>query len=280
MLRRAGLPGSPAGVTLAPMIVAADNLTAARPSVRRLIDGADAAGLAALCRAMESAGARWLDLNPGYLPPARREAVWRLLIETAEAACDLTLVLDAPEPASLALAAGMCTRPAVLNMATAAPERLGPVLDIAAGTGMAVIAATMTALVPVSAEERLSLAALIVEEASRRGIAGERLILDPMVMPLALPDGEAHARGVIDFLRALPGLFEPRPLTLAALSNLTTDTAGARARFAAAPFLAAAWGAGLDVALADALDPAVMQTARLCRVFAGERVFAPAEYAG
>lgn len=267
-----------AGDKLRAMIIAADNLSAARPSVRQAIQDRDGQAIAGLCQRAATAGAHWLDLNPGYVPPAQRDEVWCFLVRTAEAACGLKLILDAPQAESLALALKYCTRPPVLNMATAQEERLGPILDLAAAHDLEVVAATMTHTVPPSSDQRLALAALIVQEAARRGITGHRLILDPMVLPLALPGGETQAKAVLATLRALPFLFEPAPRSLIAISNLTTATAAARAQFAGPAFLAAAFGAGLDIALLDAFDPALMATARLCAVFDDQRLFAPAEH--
>jgi hypothetical protein len=261
------------------MIVAADNLTTSRPSVRRAVRDRDGAFVRRLCQNLEQAGAAWLDLNPGYLAPVRRGETWAWLVGAAEEACTAKLILDAADPASLELALGFCTRPPVLNMATAEAGRLGPVLDIAAHHGLEVIAATMTATVPPSAEERLALAALIVQEAAVRGITGDRLILDPMAMPLALPGGEAHASAVLSTLRALPQLFDPPPRRLIALSNLVTASAGARCEFAAAPYLSAAFGAGLEVVMMDALNPGLMRLVRLLNVFQGQGIFAPGEFA-
>ncbi len=260
------------------MTRAADNLSAARPSVAKALEERDAEALSALCGRCQEAGAQWLDINPGFIPAARRAEVWRFAVETAESACNLTLMLDAPDADTLSLGIGFCSRPPILNMATAQPERLKPVMELAAMYGLEVVAATMTATVPNSAEERLGLAALIVEEAARQGIMGPRLILDPMVMPLALADGETHAKAVIQFLRTVSQVFDPAPRTMIALSNLTTSTAGAPARFAAGPFLAAAWGAGLDIAMLDVMDDELARVSSLCRVFGGERVFAPGEY--
>jgi cobalamin-dependent methionine synthase I len=260
------------------MIKAADNLSAARPSVAKALEQRDGEALAALCRKCQEAGAQWLDINPGFIPAPRRAEVWRFAVETAESACGLTLMLDAPDAGTLSLGLSFCSRPPILNMATAEPERLKPVMELAAMYGLDVIAACMTAIVPTSAEERLGLAALIVEEAARQGIIGPRLILDPMVMPLALAGGEAHAKAVIQFLRSAPHVFDPAPRTLIALSNLATNTAGAKAGFAAGPFLATACGAGLDIAMLDVLDHDLARVAGLCRVFAGERVFAPGEF--
>jgi 5-methyltetrahydrofolate corrinoid/iron sulfur protein methyltransferase len=272
------LSGRGGGDKLLAMIIAADNLSAARPSVRRAIEQRDTQAIAQVCQKAAAAGAQWLDLNPGFVPPKQRAEVWRFLVQSAEAACSLKLMLDTPQVDSLALALQYCTRPPVLNMATAQEGRLAPVLDLAQAHGLEVVAATMTHTVPVSHDERLALAALIVEQAARRGIVGPRLYLDPMVLPLAVGGGEVQAREVLATLRAIPCLFEPAPRTLIAISNLTTATATARAQFAGPPFLAAACGAGLDVAMLDVEQPALMQTARLCQVFAGERLFAPAEH--
>lgn len=260
------------------MIVAADNLTASRPHVRRALQSRDARSLAGICRDAEQKGAAWLDLNPGFWPEAQRAEVWRFLIECAEAACSVKLMLDAPTAVDLEMAIGFCSRPVVLNMATAQPDRLGPVLDLAAHHGVEVVAALMTEVVPIDAAERLRLAALIAAEAQTRFIPMERLYLDPMVMPLALPGGEAHAQAVIEVLRVLPSLFEEPPGRLIALSNLFTHTAGASARAAAAPFLAAAWGAGVEAVMLNVEDEALMETAKLLTVFEGVRIFAPGEY--
>jgi cobalamin-dependent methionine synthase I len=260
------------------MIVVADNLTSTRPAVRRAIEERDERLLARLVKSLVKAGADWIDLNPGRIPAAERPSTWRFLVETAERACTLPLVIDAPDAESMEIALGFCTRPAILNFATAEPSRLGPVLDLAAGHSADVIAATIDAHVPATAEERLALASVIVEEAAARSVEPGRLVLDPMVMPLALPGGEAHARAVIAFLRALPSLFDPRPRTIAALSNLTTSSAGCDASAAAAPFLAAAWGAGLDAVMMNVLDPGLASAVRMCGVFSDERLFAAGEF--
>ncbi len=260
------------------MIVVADNLSGARASVRRAIEQRDAQAIAGLCTRVQAAGADWIDINPGYIPPGRRKELWSWLVGVVEDSCGLTLVIDSPEPEVLKMAAALCSRPPVLNMATAEPSRLKPVLEIAAAEGLELIAATITSTVPVTAAERLELAALILHEAEAMGIEPGRILLDPMVMPLAAPEGEKHARGVIETLRALAQVFDPPPRSIMALSNLVTRSAGAEARFAAGPFLAAAWGAGLSAVMMDALDGGLWQVIRLCEIFEGRRIFAPGEF--
>ncbi|KIX12395.1 dihydropteroate synthase [Dethiosulfatarculus sandiegensis] len=260
------------------MLIAADNLTASRPSVARAIQKRDAEFLARLCRQVEEAGAHWLDLNPGYVAASQKREVWKFLIKTAEKACGLKLMLDAPRAEDLETGLLFCKRPPILNMATAEESRLDPLLELAQKNGLTLVASTMTGQVPQDAEGRLALAALIAERARQKGITGQRLVLDPMVMPLGLPQGEAHAAGVLGFLRSLDSVIEPRPLTMIALSNLTTKTAGVKTDFAAPSFLAAAAGAGLDVVMMDALDRELVRVVRLCKVFKGQVVFAQGEF--
>ena len=260
------------------MIIAADNITTTRPSVRRMLDERDAEELSALCSRLERAGADWLDLNPGFVPRAQRDEVWRFLVQTAEDACGLKLILDAPDAATLELALKHCTRAPVLNMATAQPESYGPIFDLAAANQLEVSAACISGVVPFSSDERLSLAALLVSEAASRGIVGQQLILDPMVMPLGLDQGEQHAKAVLDTLRAIPAVFEPKPRSMIALSNLTTKTAGVDTSFAATPFLCAAFGAGLDLVMLDILNDELRQSLDLLQVFSGDVIFASNDF--
>jgi 5-methyltetrahydrofolate corrinoid/iron sulfur protein methyltransferase len=260
------------------MIIVADNITTTRPSVRRMIDRRDADALAGLCRRLQAAGADWLDLNPGFVPQAKRDEVWGFMVQTAEASCDCKLMLDAPGAATLELALKHCAKPPVLNMATAQPESYAPIFDLAASHNLEVSAACITSTVPPGFDERLSLAALLVSEAAARGITGPQLILDPMVMPLGLNQGEQHARAVLDTLRAIPNVFDPKPRSMIALSNLYTKTAGVDASFCAAPFLSAAYGAGLDVVMIDVLNRELTQVLSLLQVFGGHAIFAPSDF--
>lgn len=260
------------------MILAADCVTTTRPSVRRLVDRRDEQALIRLVSELKRRGASWVDLNPGRVKTHQRRDLWGFLIRTAEKVGDVTLMVDTPEPEVMEMAMSLCSRPPVLNFATAQEARLRHVLEIAASHDLTVVAATMDETVPRSMEDRLALASVIVEEARAMGIAGERLVLDPMVMPLSLAGGEEHAHAVVRTVRAVGEIFSPRPLTLAALSNLYTRSAGPGSAAAAPPYLCALWGAGLDVALVDLLDEQVKRAVRLCEVFQGRRLHAPAEH--
>mgnify|MGYP001557347918 CR=1 FL=1 len=258
------------------MLIIADNLTASRRGVRRAIEARDGETISRLCQRIASTGADWIDINPGFLSAAKRREVWRFLVETVEGACDVRLVIDGSDARTMAVALDFCTRPPVLNMVTAAPERLGPTLDLVAShASVDLVCGTMTTSPPPTLEERLELAALIVSEANARGIENERLLIDPLVLPLALTGGEQQAAVVVEFIRAVGWSFDPIPRSLIGISNLMTKTAGARSSRASSAFLAAAWGAGLSAVLVDVFDHQLMDTIELCQVFRGEKIFSP-----
>ncbi|CAO0821361.1 hypothetical protein DFAR_220008 [Desulfarculales bacterium] len=53
------------------MIIAADNFSAVHPSLRWAIEKRNAQAIGRICQQAATARAQWLDLNPGFVPPAR-----------------------------------------------------------------------------------------------------------------------------------------------------------------------------------------------------------------
>ncbi len=91
--------------------------------------------------------------------------------------------------------------PLLLNSASLErPE----VLDLAADTGCAVVlAASGLGGMPANAEERVTNAISIAEQAMARGIEGGLLYVDPLVLPVAVePDAPAHVLEAARRLRA------------------------------------------------------------------------------
>jgi 5-methyltetrahydrofolate corrinoid/iron sulfur protein methyltransferase len=128
--------------------------------------------------------------------------------------------------------------------------------------------------VPPDADGRMTAAVRLLEEIERHGILAERLIIDPIVAPLAWQDGNRQNMAVLEVIRTLPDLLGCPVRTIAALSNLTTGApdADTRRRYQETflPMLAAA---GLDMILMNALDPALVQVARCCRNITQAAIF-------
>ena len=83
------------------LLVAADNLNVVNPAVAAALKNLEAGPLQELARRLEGAGAKVLDLNPGYLS-ARHEDRMVFLVEAVQEVSRLRLMLDSPNPKVLA----------------------------------------------------------------------------------------------------------------------------------------------------------------------------------
>lgn len=99
------------------MIIAADNLTGANPVVAEALGELKPQPLQDLARRCAGAGAKILDLNPGYLS-RRREDRLAFMVEAVQAVTDLPLMLDSPNPRVLARGLAVCRDKPILNAVT------------------------------------------------------------------------------------------------------------------------------------------------------------------
>ena len=239
------------------MILAADNLTVTAPAVARALADKDPEPIRRLVRRAVDAGARMLDINPGPLSPARRDRM-SFLVRAVESETDLPLILDSPDPEVLAAGLAACSRPPVLSGISGDERRLAPILALARehGTDLVVFLMDERSAPPLSVEDKIALALTLRERCLAAGLAAERLIYDPLLPNLSMPDADRRVAGTVMCIRLLGGgtLLPEEARTMVGLSNLRS---GVRKRYPAAwetICLGALAGAGLTCLLADALD--------------------------
>jgi 5-methyltetrahydrofolate--homocysteine methyltransferase len=175
-----------------------------------LDDGAWADTAAAYIRTLahrqEVTGADWLDLNVDEISPdsgMRAEAIgW--LVTTVERTATVPVSIDSSDVAVLAAGVAASTRPRGRVMLNSASIERPDVLDIAAGGDCAVIlAASGLGGMPADAGERVANAARLIELAQARGIAGDLLYVDPLVLPVAVtPEAPGYVIDAAKTLRA------------------------------------------------------------------------------
>lgn len=239
------------------MVLAADNLHALNPVVAEAMRTLDPAPIQAIAKRCAQSGARYLDINPGYLS-ARQEDRIVFLIEAVQEACSLDLILDSPHARILAKGLPACRKPPILSALTLEPPKLQEILPLAAEhqTPLVVLLLDARSVAPTAVEEKLALAIELREHALAAGMAHDQLIFDPVLPNLTWPDGFAHVGGVVRTVHFLSSgvVFNEPALTMAGLSNLRS---GARALFARSielTCLGMLAGAGLSILLANALD--------------------------
>ena len=257
------------------MIVVADNLRITLPAIRDAVDRLDPEPVRKMATACRDAGAQAIDINSG---PLTRKAAEKMtfLVNTIQDTVNLPLVLDTTNPDAMAAGLAACNRRAVINGVSLEPEKLNRILPLALNHDADIIGYLLRpdGHVPADAAGRMEAAVNLFGECQKAGIPSQRLIIDPVVAPLAWQDGNRQNMALLEVIRTLPDLLGVPVRTIAGLSNLTTGAPDAdnRSHYQGTflPMLAAA---GLDMILMNSLDPSVMRIAAACRRITDGKVF-------
>jgi 5-methyltetrahydrofolate corrinoid/iron sulfur protein methyltransferase len=257
------------------MIVVADNLRITLPAIGRAVERLDPGPIRQMVSDCMGAGAQAIDINSGPLSRAPEEKM-TFLVRTVQETVDLPIVLDTANPRAMAAGLAACSQKAVINGVSLEPERLERILPLARQHGGDIIGYLIgpDGQVPADAPGRMEAAVALFNELQTAGISPERIIIDPVVAPLAWQDGNRQNMAVLEVIRTLPELLGCPVRTIAGLSNLTTGApdADARRRYQGAflPMLAAA---GVSMILLNVLDPSIMRIAESSHRIAGRTVF-------
>lgn len=247
------------------LLVGADNLNVLNPVVAAALQSLEAGPLQELARRCEQAGAKILDINPGYLS-AKHEDRMVFMVEAVQQVSQLRLMLDSPNPRVLAKGLAACNQTPVLNALTLEPEKLRGMLPLAAAhdTDLVLLLLDERSFPPPSLEGKVTVALQLRDAALAAGVMEERLIFDPVMPNLSWPDAFAQVGAIIKLVRLLAdgALFQSQARALVGLSNLRSGlrrTYPAKIDEACLDLLA---GAGLSFVLADVLQPNLMETVR------------------
>lgn len=235
-----------------------------KKKLKAALQAGDVDYLVAEAAAQQRAGADILDVNvgvPGLDEPALLSQVTRAL----QATVPLPLQLDSSDPVAIEAAArGYAGRPMV-NSVNGKADNLAAVLPVVARYGCTVVGLTLDENgIPPTAEERLAIAERIVAAAEARGIPREDVAIDCLVMAAATNQDEVR-----EILRAVTLVKERLGVrTVLGVSNVSF---GLPARpLVNSTFLAAAFGAGLDMPILNPLNARYRDTVATFRILNGQ----------
>ena len=257
------------------MIIIADNLRITLPAISQAVERMDPEPIRQLAIACRDAGARAIDINSGPLSRRPQEKM-TFLVNTVQEAVNLPIALDTANPQAMAAGLAACRRPVTINGISLEPRKLERILPLARQHDCDIIAYLLgpDGHVPVDAAGRMENAVALFNQLQTAGISPARIIVDPVVAPLAWQDGNRQDMAVLEVIGTLPDLLGAPVRTIAGLSNLTTGAPGPKTRCryqkAFLPMLAAA---GLDTILMNVLDPAIMHIAAACRNITSRQIF-------
>lgn len=211
-------------------------------------------------RAQVAAGAHMLDVNVG-VPGIDEAAAMRRAVLAVQEAADLPLSIDSSTPAALQAGLEACIGKPIVNSTSGEAARLEAVLPVAKRFGAALICLALDDEgIPPTAEGRLRVAERFLRSAEAAGMRREDLFIDCLCLTVgAEPASAMETLKAIEMVRERLGL-----RTVLGLSNISFGMPNRPLLNAA--FLTMALRAGLDAAIINPLDQALMDAVLASRV--------------
>jgi 5-methyltetrahydrofolate corrinoid/iron sulfur protein methyltransferase len=245
------------------VLIIGENIHIIAPPVKAAIEARDAKTIQDMAVRQIEAGAGIVDLNIGPQKKLGHEIMpW--IVEAVQAVTDVPLSLDTTNFAAMEAGLKACTQPAMLNSASADPERLDSVMQLAAKYGARVIALTMGVDgIPTTADGRAAIAMeALLPAAEAAGLPVEDVFLDPLV--LAVNCNQDVAQESVEAIRMFKMMADPPPTTVVGLSNISNGAPPENRPLINRTMLVMVMGAGLDSAIADPTDDVQNEWIRIC----------------
>jgi 5-methyltetrahydrofolate corrinoid/iron sulfur protein methyltransferase len=232
------------------------------PKVKEAVESRDTAFVQLLAKQQVEAGADVLDLNIG---PQRKRGteIMPWIVDAVQKVVDVPLSLDTTNVAAMEAGLAACNGPAILNSASADPERLDVVMELAARYGAGVIALTMGVDgIPTTADGRVGIAMESrLPAAAAAGLSAGDVYLDPLVLTVTC--NQEVAMAAVDAIRMFKMLADPPPQTTVGVSNVSNGCPDELRSLVNRTYLVMLMGAGLDTAIADPFDTEQMEWIRI-----------------
>jgi 5-methyltetrahydrofolate corrinoid/iron sulfur protein methyltransferase len=235
------------------VLIIGENIHIIAPPVKAAIEARDAKTIQDMAVAQVEAGAAIVDLNIGPQKKLGHEIMpW--IVDAVQQVTDVPLSLDTTNFAAMEAGLKVCKKPAMLNSASADPERLDSVMQLAAKYGAKVIALTMGVDgIPTTADGRAGIAMeALLPAAEAAGLPVEDVFLDPLV--LAVNCNQDVALETVEAIRMFKMMADPPPTTVVGLSNISNGAPPQNRPLINRTMMVMVMGAGLDSAIADPLD--------------------------
>ncbi len=237
------------------MYVIGERINGMFKGVRAAIESKDKAAIHEVARAQIAAGANALDINVGPAKGVDPLAAMHWLVETVREVTDITLCIDTPKWDIQKAVIPTVGANAIINSCKADEEELDKFVPLAVETGCALLALTIDKCgVPSDVAKRIELGAQIGAKAMEHGLPMERLIIDPIILPVNVAPKQPV--NVLETIQQLRMLSDPPPHFNLGLSNLSQNCSNRE--LINRTYLAMGIAFGLDYAIMDPLDKELM----------------------
>jgi 5-methyltetrahydrofolate corrinoid/iron sulfur protein methyltransferase len=261
------------------MILIGERINGMFKNVKNAIAERDKKVIQDLARSQTEAGAQYLDVNVGTAA-ADQEGAMQWLVETIQETCSTSLSLDSQKPAVIAAGLkvvnadnGVILNSTPLNKKSDS-EIMDKYMDMArqAGPRVGIIALTMDSNgVPQDVDTRVAIAAEIVQKAMEKDFGTHRLFIDPIILPVRVPDAQVQPGNILKAMDQIAYLADPAPHMTIGLSNLSQGTT--ERSLINRIFLAMAVSRGLDSAIVDVLDTDLMNVLATAEMLMNKQIY-------
>ncbi len=261
------------------MILIGERINGMFEDVKQAITGKNKQVIQSLAKRQTEAGASYLDVNVGTAA-ADQEGTMQWLVETIQETCSTGLSLDSQKPNVIAAGLkvinadnGVLLNSTPLNKKSD-EEVLDKFIEMAnqAGPKVSIIALTMDKNgVPQDTDTRVAIAAEIVQKAMEKGFGTQKLFIDPIVLPVKVPNAQVQPGNILGAMEQIQYLADPAPHMTIGLSNLSQGTK--ERSLINRVFLAMAISRGLDSAIVDVLDQKLMDVVATVEVLMNKQLY-------
>ncbi len=261
------------------MLIIAERINGMFTDVKRAIADKDKKVIQDLAKKQTDAGAAYLDVNVGTAA-ADQEGTIQWLVESIQETCSTPICLDSQKPD--VIAAGLkvlnTDNGGLLNSTPLNKKNDDTILDrfiemaTQAGPKIGIIALTMDKNgVPQDTDNRVAIAAEIVSKAMEKGFDTQRLFIDPIVLPVKVPNAQIQPTNILNAMDQIKYLCDPAPHMTVGLSNLSQGTN--QRSLINRVFLAMAMSHGLDSAIADTFDEDLMNIVATSEMLMNKQIY-------
>jgi len=261
------------------MILIGERLNGMFTDVKQAIAEKNKRVIQELAKKQTEAGATYLDVNVGTAA-ADQEGTMQWLVETIQETCSTPLSLDTQKPNVIVAGLkvinaenGVILNSTPLNKKTD-EEIFDKYVEMAnqSGPKSSIIALTMDKNgVPQDIDTRVAIAAEIVSKAMEKGFGAERLFIDPIVLPVKVPNAQVQPTNILTAMDQIRMLCDPPPHMTVGLSNLSQGTT--ERSLINRVFLAMAISRGLDSAIVDVLDQKLMDVVATSEMLMNKQIY-------
>ena len=261
------------------MLLIGERINGMFNDVKQAIADKDKKVIQDLAKRQTQAGATYLDVNVGTAA-ADQEGTMQWLVETIQETCQTSLSLDSQKPDVIAAGLkvinadnGVLLNSTPLNKKSD-EEIFDKHIEMAekAGPKVSIITLTMDKNgVPQDMDTRVAIAAEIVQKAMEKGFDTQRLFIDPIILPVKVPNAQSQPQNILGAMEQIQYLADPAPHITMGLSNLSQGTT--ERSLINRIFLAMAVSRGMDSAIVDVLDTDLMNVLATAEMLMNKQIY-------